>query len=243
MTIARAAQSTTYLASETLRTRVGQAGATSQAALPEVSSRSTSMEEITASASVIYRQPKNEISPDNVYVPLDVWVHPASEGIDLYAQAELVAEGRRKVGASLNAMDGIYRDFKESLKMRAPDLAEIDFGFTINPQGDLIATGVSGQQKNLLSKFLNETPGLKELASNFANNVMGYSQVEPYSWGGVGRFKLNTDNFEKTIDVGQALDFRHKKNNGLTGLWLYQFEKKGVIDFEKKERMKPIKIT
>ena len=67
MTIVRAAQLTTSLTSEALRARVIQAGATSQAAKPEVNSSSTSMGELTASASVIYRQRQNKVPDDLTY--------------------------------------------------------------------------------------------------------------------------------------------------------------------------------
>ena len=157
MTIARAAQSTTYLASETLRTRVGQAGATSQAALPEVSSRSTSMEEITASASVIYRQPKNEVPKDNTYGHLEVSIIPGwghdPEKMKSYGEI---------FSSAMNLMDGTYQEFKQSLKKSAPDLAKQDFGFSIDAKGDLVATGVSGEQKTKLTQLLDEIPKFKE---------------------------------------------------------------------------------
>lgn len=232
MTIIRAAQSTTYLTSEALRARVIQAGATSQAAKPEVSSSSTSMEELTASASVIYRQRQNEVPKDNTYVHLEVWTMP-SWGHD---PEKMRSYGEIFSGA-MNAMDGTYQEFKQSLKKSSPDLANQDFGFSIDSKGDLVATGVSGEQKTKLTQLINKIPGFKELAKDFAVGLMGFAKAE--SNYGLGRFKLDLENFQQTIDIGQALDSKHK-NNDVTGNWFFQLERKGQYDHE---RLKSVRLS
>lgn len=232
MTIVRAAQSTTYLTSEALRARVIQAGATSQAAKPEVSSSSTSMEELTASASVIYRQRQNEVPADNTYGHLEVWTMP-SWGHD---PEKMRSYGEIFSGA-MNAMDGTYQEFKQSLKKSSPDLANQDFGFSIDSKGDLVATGVSGEQKTKLTQLINKIPGFKELAKDFAVGLMGFAKAE--SNYGLGRFKLDLENFQQTIDIGQALDSKHK-NNDATGNWFFQLERKGQYDHE---RLKPVRLS
>lgn len=237
MTIVRAAQSTTSLTSEALRARVIQAGATSQAAKPEVSSSSTSMEELTASASVIYRQRQNEVPKDNTYVHLQLSIDPRSPSPwmdkDIREKQKAI-----DVNSTFNSMDKAYKEFKSSLQRVAPNLAKLDFGFTLNPQGDLIATGVSGQQKTELTKLLNQSEGLKELASEFANKVMKWGQADTYL--GFGQYKLNAENFQNTINIGEALDASN--GNIKKGIWVYQFSSKGEIDLEKKEKMKPYAI-
>lgn len=237
MTIVRTVQSTPYLASETLRARVGQAGATSQATPLEVSSRSTLMEEITASASVIYRQRQNEVPKNNTYVHFQLSIDPRSPAPwmnkDIREKQKAI-----DVNSTFNSMDKAYKEFKSSLQRVAPNLAKLDFGFTLDPQGDLVATGVSGQEKNKLTELLNQSENLKGLASEFANKVMKWGQADTYQ--GFGQYKLNVENFQNTINIGEALDASNvdiKK-----GIWVYQFSSKGEIDLEKKEKMKPYSI-
>lgn len=228
--IVRAAQWASSIASEALRARVGQAGATSQTVQPTVHSNSTSIEDVAASASVIYRQRQNEVPADNTYGHLEVWTIPGwghdPEKMKSYGEV---------FSSAMNAMDGIYQEFKQSLKKSSPDLVTQDFGFSVDSKGDLIATGVSGEKKIKLTQLLNEIPGFKELANNFASGLMGFAKAE--SNYGLGRFKLNAENFQQTIDIGQALDSKYK-NNDATGNWFFQLERKGQYDYE---RLRPIK--
>lgn len=211
MTIARAAQSTTYLASETLRTRVGQAGATSQAALPEVSSRSTSMEEITASASVIYRQRQNKVPNDLTYSYMaEVKTYKAQ----ILPDIEKINEIQQATDIGLRSLGDVWENFKQTLKTIAPDLASLDFGFTLNTDGSLVVTSeksiISADQKQRLNKFLNQSEKLKTGAQEFSKNAFAYAKAHNDFSLGVAKFDEN--NFKDIIDIGEAIDYYTTEN-------------------------------
>lgn len=224
--------------SEALRSRIAQAGAISQAQASKVSISAQSIEEAAATASVVYRQRQNEVPADNTYVHLDAWVMPSAESTaqieKRYAKLGSIGE---KIDNAANAMNGVYKQFKQSLERISPDLAKLDFGFTLDPQGDLVATGVSGQEKTRLTQLLNQSPELRELASQFAENLMEWVQADNIR--GFGQYKLDAKTFQHTIDIGEALDARNGNNNKMP--WFFQFSEKGTLDYEKLEAMKPYK--
>ncbi len=227
---------TTEASSETLRSRIAQAGAVSHAQASKVSVSAQSIEEAAAAASVVYRQRQNEVPADNTYVHLDAWVDPSLESMEKIQEryAKMASIG---VSTAFDAMNGVYKQFKQSLEHISPDLAKRDFGFTLHPQGALEATGVSGQEKTRLTQLLNQSPKLRELASNFAHKLMEWGQVDHIR--GFGQYKLDAKTFQHTIDIGEALDARNGNNNKMH--WFFQFSEKGTLDYEKLEAMKPYK--
>lgn len=228
----------TEASSEALRARIAQAGATSQAQASQVSVSTQSIGEAAAAASVVYRQRQNEVPADNTYVHLDAWVDPSLESTEQInsRNANMTRIGRQ-VDNTFNAMNGVYKQFKQSLERTSPDLAKRDFGFTLDPQGDLVATGVSGQEKTRLTQLLNESPQLQELASQFARSLKDWAQADHIR--GFGKYKLDAQTFQHTIDIGEALDARNGNNNKMP--WFFQLDRKGTLDYEKIEAMKPYK--
>lgn len=236
MNTIRANHWATETSNEALRARIAQAGATSQAQTSQVSISTQSIEEAAAKASVVYRQRQNEVPADNTYVHLDVWVDPSAEST---AQIEARYAKMASIGVStaFDAMNGVYKQFKQSLDRISPDLAKLDFGFTLDPQGDLVATGVSGQEKTQLTQLLNQSPELRELASQFAQKLIDWVQADNIR--GFGQYKLDAKTFQHTIDIGEALDARNGNNNKMH--WFFQISEKGTLDYEKLEAMKPYK--
>lgn len=72
MSTIRASHWAASASSESLRARVEQTGATSQAQASKVSASAQSIEEAAATASVVYRQRHDEVPADNTYGPLEV---------------------------------------------------------------------------------------------------------------------------------------------------------------------------
>lgn len=227
--------------SEMTRSRVAQAGAATQSSGVQMKASETPISEVTAS--LVYRPQQNEVPPDNTYGPLEVWVHPgATPGLrQVLADSENSRQIATTTAETLSSLSGVYKKFKQSLQSVAPDLAKLDFGFTLDPKGELVATGVSGDQKNRLTELLKKSPELKELATQFAQNVKAYGQADGYYWGDVGVFRLDAETFQQTIDVGKAIE-AHEDPGDYSNAWITQFREKGILDLEKKEAMKAFRI-
>ena len=243
MTIVRAAQSTTYLTSEALRARVIQAGATSQAAKPEVSSSSTSMGELTASASVIYRQRQNKVPDDLTYSYLaELKTYKAP----ILPDFEKINEIQQTTDIGLRSLGNVWENFKQTLKAIAPDLASLDFGFTLNTDGSLVATSgksiISNDQKNRLDTLLNQSEKLKIGAREFAKNSFAYTKAHNDFSFGLAKFDEN--NFKEVIDIGEAIDyFTEKTETRHQYSWLMQLNFNAKTDpTRQKEFNTPISV-
>ena len=228
--------------SEMTRSRVAQAGAATQGGGVQVKASETVMSEVTAS--LVYRPSQNEVPADNTYGPLEVWVNPGAvpSGRQLLADSENMRQIATTVAETLSSLNGVYKKFKQSLQSAAPDLAKLDFGFTLDPKGELVATGVSGDQKSRLTELLKKSPELKELATQFAQNVKDYGQAEGYYRQSLGTFRLDAETFQQTIDIGKAIQ-THENRSDYSNHWKIQFQRNGIIDLEKKEAMKAYRIS
>ena len=227
--------------SQITRSRVAQAGAATQGSGVQVKASETPISEVTAS--LVYRPSQNEVPADNTYGPLEVCVHPGAvpSGRQVLSDSENSRQIATTTAETFSSLSGVYKKFKQSLQSAAPDLAKLDFGFTLDPKGDLVATGVSGDQKNRLTELLKKSPELKELATQFAQNVKDYGQAEGYYRQGLATFKLDAETFQQTIDVGKAIE-AHEDPGDDSNAWITQFREKGILDLEKKEAMKAFRI-
>lgn len=165
------------------------------------------------------------------------------------------------------AIDGQIRDnlatFKDDyerahadLARRNPALAAKDFGFTLNPQGELTVlereSHLSQQEIDYLNNWLNDSGQLKEHARQAAQLMIQYTNVAPSitthpgqttemhlngqeKFRPPGRYNLNMENFHNTIDLEQALDLN--KNiwtldtppTLFAGQWIDQLYSKGEL--------------
>ena len=218
--------------SEMARSRVAQAGAATQGSGVQMKASETAMSEVTAS--LVYRPQQNEVPPDNTYGSFEVWTAPIPRGFN----HELRTSAASKLDVTTDALKGKYSEFKKSLQAVAPDLARLDFGFTVDPQGDLVATGVGGEQKGRLTQFLNQNEALKALATQYVSDVMAYAKADGDF--GLGRFKLDLSNFQNTVDIGEAMDARG--GNPQKSVMFWQVVDNGVVDMERRQQLQPVRI-
>ncbi len=216
--------------SEAVRTRVGQSGAASDANAAELTLNDDALSGVTAS--VVSRVQQNAVPPDNTYGPLKVWSTPIT-GMDRVVKQEAA----KALDATTSGLMSEYKDFKASLKSVAPDLAKLDFGFTVNEKGDLVATGVSGPEKDRLNQLLNQNTDLKSLATRYVSDVLAYAKADGNE--GLGRFKLDASSFQLTVDIGEDLDARLNGDTSKS-LAFWQILDKGVPDTE---RLKPVRLV
>jgi hypothetical protein len=204
--IVRAAQWASSIASEALRARVGQAGATSQTVQPTVHSNSTSIEDVAASASVIYRQRQNEV-PDNL--TYSYLAEVKNYKAPVLPDFEKINEIQQAADIGLQSLGNVWKDFKQTLKTAAPDLASLDFGFTLNADGSLLVTPgksvISTDQKQRLNEILNQSEKLKIGAQEFSKNAFAYAKA--HNDFSLGLAKFDENNFKEIIDIGEAIEF------------------------------------
>lgn len=142
------------------------------------------------------------------------------------------AEDTLRIGQSLyptlNLIKQEYERMHTELEKYNPALAAKDFGFTLNPAGNLMvlerSSPLSQQETDHLNNWLNSSSNLKSLSKKSADLMMEYTKASnPYSvngrngntteliWNGggirdLGGYKLDMNNFHSTIDFHRAVD-------------------------------------
>jgi hypothetical protein len=123
-----------------------------------------------------------------------------------------------------------YMQFLDNLKSIDPDLEEQDFGFTVDPQGNLKATSpngsVSSEDLARLTDYMNRSDSLKDAANEYAKSSFDFVK-EDREYLGTGGFVLNKDNFERTIDLGQLFTYQKSGNTKMSNYFFNQVYTKG----------------
>jgi len=100
--------------------------------------------------------------------------------------------------------------FIEELAEKKPDFASNNWGFSVAPDGYLVATeGLSQQEKTTLTELLNERDGLRLLANEFSKLVIKGMEIDRgpnKGTQGLGKYDLSAGNFSEVIDLREYLD-------------------------------------
>lgn len=132
--------------------------------------------------------------------------------------------------AAHNNLKTTYVQFLDDLKSIDPNLEEKDFGFTVDPAGQLKATSPSGsisaEDLARLSDYMNQSGALKDAANEYAKSSFDFVK-EDREYLGTGGFVLNKDNFEKTIDLGQLFTYQKSGNMNMSNYFFNQVYTKG----------------
>ncbi len=187
--------------SSDLRAKVSQAGVTSAGADVRAATQGPTAKEIVSDVSAYYyaREHSDEVT---------------------YTRAGLVPTERRRVLANIQeniavAVEGMkeeYGRFLDELKSQEPDLAAkymkfglgfTRFGFSLDTKGELVATGfdLSGNDKNRLTKILNQDAALKKHVVDFFN----FSKDFEIAAGWVEGSRITPESFS-VHDIGGALE-------------------------------------
>lgn len=156
-----------------------------------------------------------------------------------------------QIFTALDSMTKEYEQMQAGLARHNPTLAAKDFGFSVNPQGDLMvlehSSPLSTQEIEYLNNWLNSSDQLKTLARQSAQLMIEYTQLAPSIVSKVdqtldmhlngeekfrppGRYNLNMDNFHKTIDLQPSLHtYEEFPTSFFHGRWIDQLYSKGEV--------------
>lgn len=168
-------------------------------------------------------QPTDPTGPGHAIDAVLTWVGSTSPSANFpAAQDRLIAAN--------NNLKTSYVQFLDDLKNIDPNLEEQDFGFTLDPQGNLKATSLSGSISDddlaRLTDYMNRSDALKSAANEFAKSSFDYVK-EDKEYQGTGGFVLNMDNFEKTVDLGQMFTYQKSGKSNMGNFFAQQVMSKG----------------
>lgn len=113
--------------------------------------------------------------------------------------------------SSADEMSKYYDMFMSELKQEHPDLAEKDWGFSVNSDGALEVSGnVTDDEKAYLEERLNNYTIFVNLAQDIKNGFLDYAQIENGTPNGVtkewGDYDVTNENFSSIIDLRQLME-------------------------------------
>lgn len=167
--------------------------------------------------------PTEPTAPGPVLEVIETWIGRTEPTKDFPAAQD-------RLLAAHNNLKSVYTQFLDDLKSIDPDLEEQDFGFTVDPQGNLKATSPSGsvsaEDLAKLTDYMNRSDNLKDAANEYAKSSFDFVK-EDREYLGTGGFVLNKDNFEKTIDLGQLFTYQKSGNTKMSNYFFNQVYTKG----------------
>lgn len=113
------------------------------------------------------------------------------------------------IDASLGLIDICrqYREFHERLKDLRPDIASAGFGFTLDENSKLkiLDSGKLGEaDKAWLTEEINTFKDIKQHVYKHSKLLIQLVEKDTQRFG--GRFNLNSENFQNTVDYGDILN-------------------------------------
>lgn len=180
--------------------------------------------------SVIYHETSDKNNESVIYSqPLKVKVYKIAKMPDTKA----IDESQKSVEITLKSLGNAWAEFKKSLASIAPDLAKMDFGFTLDANGKLLATSgkssLSATERDRLTDLLNHSESLVNGANLFANHTFAFAKSHADT--SFGRLKFDMENFSKIIDIGKAISADNPPpNSQISGIWWIQIGEKAAMD-------------
>ncbi|MAA61265.1 MULTISPECIES: hypothetical protein [unclassified Idiomarina] len=112
---------------------------------------------------------------------------------------------------SADKMASEYDLFMSTLKEEAPHLAEKDWGFSVDADGELKVSGELSQNEIIsLEDRLNKNEELVSLAQSVKEQFLKYTELERNDNGGAsklwGKYDVNTQNFSEIIDIRALME-------------------------------------
>ncbi|TBV06649.1 hypothetical protein [Stutzerimonas kirkiae] len=143
------------------------------------------------------------------------------------------------LGAVQTSLASAYADFQKTLTASDPDLAEKHFGFSVGPDGRLVAVNAGSLNQDQIQRLetaLNASSRLVNAANSFARLSMEFVAASPvYEYG---KFHLDTDNYASTIDLGRALGVGAQSGQDrFNGQWDIQLWRNGEKRYDGWEKL------
>ena len=192
-----------------LRNQVAQAGEVTRKMASPVAIDPLSLQEVQTS--VVYTP--SDDTPDVTYTHLKRSVqsgHFIRQGTE-----ESINENTRAMQSAFSGMKSAWSAFHQTLATAAPDLAKKEFSFSIDKDGDMMATTPHGaltkSQMTQLTELMNKSGELKNATKKFAERTIDFANT---AGSGLEGIDLNMSNFHQSLDIGTVLE--HSQPNRIT---------------------------
>ena len=117
---------------------------------------------------------------------------------------------RPKLASLQDEMKPLYKDFKQQVTSVFPDLADKEYGITVDGEGELAIINkgnLNVSQQDILNGFLNRFNGssaFKQLANEHVEATVNWIELDrkPDNTGEwIGKFDVSKENYHKVIDL------------------------------------------
>jgi hypothetical protein len=126
---------------------------------------------------------------------------------DHNAYTESIAE----VGRTLRGMKSAWNTFRQALATTAPDLAKKEFSFSVDKNGDMVATNPHGaltaSQMRRITELMNKSGAFKNATKEFAERTIDFAN----NGGTLMGVNLEMSNFQQSLDIGMLLEHSQQK--------------------------------
>ncbi|WP_125779408.1 hypothetical protein [Pseudoalteromonas rubra] len=117
-------------------------------------------------------------------------------------------------------MQSHYQDFMSKLEKSDPQLAKLDWGFSVNENGQLVVSGpINNESKAYLEEKINENKELVELAKQVPDVMMkglAYDRGADGKASAWGKYDVNSENFKDILDFREVLDSTYTERDDIS---------------------------
>ncbi|NOU51277.1 hypothetical protein HG263_12135 [Pseudoalteromonas sp. JBTF-M23] len=117
-------------------------------------------------------------------------------------------------------MQSHYQDFMSELEKSEPQLAKLEWGFSVDEGGQLVANGpISDESKAYLEEKLNENIELVELAKQVPDVMMkglAYDRGADGKANAWGKYDVNTENLKDVLDFREVLERTYTERDDIS---------------------------
>ena len=192
-----------------LRDQVAQAGEVTRKMASPVAIDPLSVPDVQAS--VVYTP--SDDTPDVTYTHLKRSVqsgHFIRQGTE-----ESINENTRAMQSAFSGMKSAWNAFHQTLATSAPDLAKKEFSFSIDKNGDMVATNphdaLTTAQITQLTELMNKSGKFKNATKEFAERTIDFANT---AGSGLEGIDLNMSNFHQSLDIRTLLKQRDPNTLG-----------------------------
>ncbi|MBD1583248.1 hypothetical protein [Pseudoalteromonas sp. S16_S37] len=117
-------------------------------------------------------------------------------------------------------MQSHYQDFMSELQKSDPELAKLEWGFSVDEGGQLVVSGpISDENKAFLEEKLNENTELVQLAKQIPDVMMkglAYDRGADGKANAWGKYDVNTENLKDILDFREVLDSTYTEQDDIS---------------------------
>ena len=117
-------------------------------------------------------------------------------------------------------MQSHYQDFMSELEKSDPQLAQQEWGFSVDESGQLVVTGsISDEDKAYLEEKLNENTELVLLAKQVPDVLMkgmAYDRGADGKANAWGKYDVNTENLKDVLDFREVLESTYTERDDIS---------------------------